>query len=85
MKKEIRSLDQLLAAWKTKEEEKRIMEEREREEAKKDLPRQCKNCFHSWYKVIEPTGCFTEASEYCGCRLKNDLVDPYGICDSFKL
>lgn len=85
MSKTARSFEELLETWKKTEEENRLKEERQREEAKRHLPEQCKNCFNSWYRLIPPTGSFTESTEYCGCRLKNILVDPNGICESFKL
>lgn len=76
--------EELLREWRRKEEELRIAREKEREEKLKNIPRQCKNCFNSWFREIPPTGSFTEATTYCGCRIKTKLVDPCGCCELFK-
>lgn len=75
---------ELFDEWKRREKEQREEEERKRAEKRKLLPNICKYCNHSWYRLIPPRGNFTEYSEYCGCRIKNDLVSPNGTCDLFK-
>ena len=87
MKKRHLSGQELLDAWRKKEEDLRrkreIEHQLERAEKLRTTPHECMHCKHSWYRYVEPTGCFTESSEFCGCRLKMDLVDPHGVCESF--
>ena len=65
------------------EAEKKKESERKLREARKDVPKCCKNCMNSWYRYVPPTGSFKEPSEFCGCKLKLSLVDPNGVCKKF--
>lgn len=74
---------ELLDAWKAKEEQIRLEKEKARKKALESVPNQCKNCANSWYRLVPPTGSFTEATEYCGCKIKIKLVDPCDVCELF--
>lgn len=75
--------DELFQEWKKREQAAKEENERKIRIAKSNIPRECKNCKHSWYKQIPPRGSFTTPTEYCGCRKKSSLVDPKGFCDEF--
>lgn len=85
MARRVYSREELLKAW--KEQEKRIKEENEEKQAKKEFwaTHCCRNCKNSFYRYVPPTGIFTEPSEFCGCHKKVDLVDPNGVCQDFSL
>ena len=76
---------ELLDAWRKKEETLRLEREIEKKRKLNEISHECKNCKRSWYKYVPPTGCFTEPSEFCGCRHKCDLVDPHGCCENFDI
>ncbi len=75
MPRHVYTKDELLKAWKEKEE--RLKKEQDVK------TKCCRNCGNSFYRCVPPTGCFPEPSEYCGCRKKVEMVDPNGSCQSF--
>ena len=79
MARRILSRDELLEEFRRREKEQKDLQDAIIASKK----RICKNCKKSWYREIPPTGSFTEATEYCGCRLKASLVDPSGSCENF--
>ena len=84
-KKKRLSGPELLEAWRKKEETLRMEREIARAAKLKTISHECMNCMHSWYRLVEPTGCFTEASEFCGCRLHVKMVDPHATCPQFDV
>lgn len=43
----------------------------------------CKYCANSFYRNFDATENFPTPAEYCGCRVKQSLVDPNGRCECF--
>lgn len=85
MARRVFSKEELLEAWRKQEKEiKRANDERQ---AEREFwtTHCCRNCEHSFYRYVPPTGTFTEPSEFCGCHKKVDLVDPNGVCQDFSL
>ena len=84
MARRVYSREELLKAWKEQEEKlKEENEQKAKEEKKNFLTKCCKNCSNSFYRLIPPTGSFTESTEICGCRVKVDFVEPNGTCKHF--
>ncbi len=83
MPRRVYTKEELLKAWKEKEE--RLKKEQDEVEAMKNIfeTKCCRDCENSFYRYVPPTGCFTKPSEYCGCRKKVKMVDPNGSCQSF--
>lgn len=81
MARRVYSKDELLKAWNEREKEIK----RRNDERLFWATHCCRNCEHSFYRYVPPTGIFTEPSEFCGCHQKVDMVDPNGVCEKFSL
>lgn len=75
--------EELLEEWKRREQKNLKKYEEDLKKRLNSVSKECKNCECSWYRYIPPTGSFSEASEYCGCRKKASLVNPHGCCEEF--
>ncbi|MGN1302616.1 MAG: hypothetical protein ACI4VO_03090 [Clostridia bacterium] len=83
MSKKRLSGEELYEEFKRREAKNKEENEKKLREARKNVPKCCRNCRWSWYRYVLPTGSFLEPSEFCGCRLKVSLVDPNGVCENF--
>lgn len=83
MAKKRLSGEELFKEFKRREAKNKEENEERLKEARKNVPRCCRNCQRSWYRYVSPTGSFSEPSEFCGCRSKGNLVDPNGVCEKF--
>lgn len=81
MPRRVYTKEELLKAWKEKEEQ---IKKEKTEEVIPYVTKACKNCANSFYRYVPPTGTFTEPAEFCGCRKKVNLVDPNASCESFS-
>lgn len=91
MGRRIYSREELFEAWKKMEQDQKNSNEeantREvtKTEVKVELVTKCcKNCANGFYRYVPPTGSFTEASEFAGCRLHAKVVNPDEYCSDFK-
>ena len=83
MAKKRLSGEELFEEFKRREAKNKEENEERLKEARKNVPRCCRNCQRSWYRYVSPTGSFSEPSEFCGCRSKGNLVNPNGVCEKF--
>lgn len=81
--------EQLLAAWAEMEKEERS-KKGEKLAPKEPTPigtllreEKCKNCKAAFYRSFPATDNFPSSAKFCGCRMKQSLVDPNGHCECF--
>lgn len=81
---------ELLAAWAELERKERLSkgeviapEEKTPDMAPLLREELCKYCANSFYRNFPATEKFLTPAEFCGCRVKQSLVDPNGRCECF--